>query len=186
MTTLSPLRRTRLFAIALAALIQVGGSGVNEVGRSQVVAVEKAEPPIADRLTSRADQIQAFDWEIRALARLLDLPGMVVVVAQDGKIAHHVEWGHADVEPNTRATVNHLFLLASVTKTFTATLITQMVDEGLVSLDDRVIDYWYPSFFPVRIIPDYRLRHVLGHTAQGTPGSPRRSAASTVGCAEMV
>ncbi len=33
-----------------------------------------------------------------------------------------------------------------------------------------MVDYWYPSFFPARITPEYRLRHVLGHTAQGTPG----------------
>ena len=46
----------------------------------------------------------------------------------------------------------------------------QMVDEGLLSLDDPMIDYWYPSFFPMRITPEYRIRHVLGHTAQGTPG----------------
>ena len=57
-----------------------------------------------------------------------------------------------------------------MTKTFTATLIMQMVDEGIVRLDDRMIDYWLPSFFPVRITPEYRLRHVLGHTAQGYPG----------------
>ena len=67
-------------------------------------------------------------------------------------------------------TIDHLFWIASVTKTFTATLIMQMVDEGFVRLDDPMIDYWFPSFFPMRITPDYRLRHVLGHTAQGTPG----------------
>ena len=33
-----------------------------------------------------------------------------------------------------------------------------------------MIDYWLPSFFPVRITPECRLRHVLGHTAQGCPG----------------
>ena len=122
------------------------------------------------RLTTRDDHTRAFDEELRAFAGLLDLPGMVVVVAQDGKIVHQLEWGHADVDARERATIDHLFWIASVTKTFTATLIMQMVDEGLVRLDDRMIDYWLPSFFPVRITPDYRLRHVLGHTAQGTPG----------------
>ena len=146
------------------------GSGIGEVCHGQVVAIEKATPAIPDRLTSRQDHMEAFDREIRAFARLLDLPGMVVVVAEDGKITHQLEWGHADVEDKTRVTVNHLFLIASVTKTFTATLIMQMVDEGLLSLDDRMIDYWYPSFFPMRITPEYRIRHVLGHTAQGTPG----------------
>jgi CubicO group peptidase (beta-lactamase class C family) len=156
--------------MAMAALAAVVGLGVDQVSNGQVDAVEKVKLVVPDRLSSRQDHMQAFDREIRAFATLLDLPGMVVVVAEDGKIAHQLEWGHADVEAKTRVIISHLFLIASVTKTFAATLIMEMVDERLLSLDDRMIDYWYPSFFPVRITPEYRIRHVLGHTAQGTPG----------------
>jgi len=105
--------------------------GVNTVCHGQVVSVENTGRAIPDRLTSRQDHMQAIDREIRSFARLLDLPGMVVVVAADGKVVQQLELGHADVEANTQVTVNHLFLLASVTKTFTATLIMQMVDENL-------------------------------------------------------
>jgi CubicO group peptidase (beta-lactamase class C family) len=170
MPTRPPIRWTYRLPFVLAALAAVAGSSIGEVCHGQVVAIEKATPAIPDRLTSRQDHMEAFDREIRAFARLLDLPGMVVVVAEDGKITHQLEWGNADVEAKTAVTADHLFLIASVTKTFTATLIMQMVDEGLLSLDDRMIDYWYPSFFPMRITPEYRIRHVLGHTAQGTPG----------------
>jgi CubicO group peptidase (beta-lactamase class C family) len=123
----------------------------------------------ADRRNSEAHLIE-FDQEVRAFAKLLDLPGMVVVVACDGEVIHKVEIGYANTESKTSITANHMFWLASVTKTFAATLIMQMVDEGVVSLDDRMIDHWLPSFFPGRISPDVRLRHVLGHTSQGTPG----------------
>ena len=170
MPTRQPLFRACHLSLALAALAVAMGSNGHTVCRGQVIATQASKPTVAERLTSRRDHLQAFDREIRAIARLLDLPGMVVVVAQDGKIAHQLEWGHADVESNTPVTVKHIFPIASVTKTFTATLIMQMVDEGLLSLDDPMIDYWYPSFFPMRITPEYRIRHVLGHTAQGTPG----------------
>jgi CubicO group peptidase (beta-lactamase class C family) len=170
MPTRPPPQRTYHLPFVLAALAAVALSGISEVSHGQVVAIEKGTPAIPDRLTSSQDHMEAFDREIRAFARLLDLPGMVVVVAEDGKITHKLEWGNADVEAKTAVTADHLFLIASVTKTFTATLIMQMVDEGLLSLDDRMIDYWYPSFFPMRITPEYRIRHVLGHTAQGTPG----------------
>ena len=165
----SPLR-IRLLPVAFAAPAMATGSSTGEECHGQVVAAEQVTPRAPDRLTTTQDHMLAFDQEIRAFAKLLDLPGLIVVVARDGMIAHQVEWGHSDVDLNKRVNVNHIFWLASVTKTFTATLIMQMVDEGLVSLDDRMIDYWFPSFFPVRITPDYRLRHVLGHTAQGTPG----------------
>lgn len=170
MPTLHPFRRIGYLPIALAALATAVGSHVNGICDGQVAIIENAEPAGLERLTSRQDHIEAFDREIRSFARLLELPGMVVVVAEDGKVTHQIEWGHADVDAKTSVTVDRLFLIASVTKTFTATLIMQMVDEGLLSLDDPMIDYWYPSFFPMRITPAYRLRHVLGHTAQGTPG----------------
>ncbi|WP_422928058.1 serine hydrolase domain-containing protein [Singulisphaera sp. PoT] len=153
-----PLRRQRAWICFLLTSLFVGATARVEAD---------------ERLTSRADQERAFDDEVRALARLLELPGMVVAVAQDGKIIHRVEHGYADVETEIQATVDHIFWLASVTKTFTATMIMQMVDGGLISLDDRMIDYWYPSFFPMRINSEYRLRHVLGHTARPS-GSRRR------------
>jgi CubicO group peptidase (beta-lactamase class C family) len=154
-----------LFAMALG-----DGAGAADVCGDRGIADGNGDPPATGRLTTQSDHMRAFDDEVRALAGLLELPGMVVVVAQDGKIIHQVEYGHANVEAKERATIDHLFWIASVTKTFTATLIMQMVDEGLVRIDDPMIDYWFPAFYPVRITPDYRLRHVLGHTAQGTPG----------------
>jgi len=161
---------TRLLPVAFAALGIATESSTTGVCKGQIVAAEQVAPRGSDRLMTTQDHMRAFDQEVRSFAKLLDLPGMVVVVARDGMIAHQVEWGYGDIESKTPVNVNHLFWLASVTKTFTVTLIMQMVDEGLVNLDDRMIDYWFPSFFPVRITPDYRLRHVLGHTAQGTPG----------------
>ncbi|MGP0070270.1 MAG: serine hydrolase [Isosphaeraceae bacterium] len=162
-----PLRTVaHLIPAALAVLVLADGA----VADDRKDAAGGANPPAPGRLTTRDDHARAFDEELRSFAGLLDLPGMVIVVAQDGKTVHQLEWGHADVDARERATIDHLFWIASVTKTFAATLIMQMVDEGLISLDDRMIDYWLPGFFPVRITPDYRLRHVLGHTAQGTPG----------------
>jgi CubicO group peptidase (beta-lactamase class C family)/pimeloyl-ACP methyl ester carboxylesterase len=122
------------------------------------------------RLTGEKEHAQAFDREVGALARRLNLPGLVVVVARDGKIVHKVELGYADVDAKTPATADRIFWLASVTKPFVATLIMQRVEQGTVRLDDRMIDHWFPSFFPIRMTAEYRLRHVLGHTAQGTPG----------------
>jgi hypothetical protein len=40
-----------------------------------------------------------------------------------------------------------------------------------VSLDDRVVKYpFHRWFYSTRITPEVRLRHVLSHTSQGTPG----------------
>jgi CubicO group peptidase (beta-lactamase class C family) len=154
--------------VALVAAIGLMGSARGGLG--QTTAAQDRRPGAARRPTTEDQHRQAFDREVRALAGRLDLPDLVVVVARDGEIIHRVEWGYADLEAKSPVTVDHVFWLASVTKTFTATLIMQMADESLINLDDHMIDYWLPSFFPVRITPEYRLRHDLGHTAQWTPG----------------
>lgn len=160
----------RLLSGVLAAAFLTGSAWADDVcGERDVTSVGTRSPSLR-QLTTRDDHVRAFDDELRVLARLLDLPGLVVAVAENGKIVHQLELGHADIDRREAATVDRLFWTASVTKTFTATLIMQMVDEGLVDLDDPMIEYWLPSFFQVRITPEYRLRHVLGHTAQGTPG----------------
>ena len=68
-------------------------------------------------------------------------------------------------------TTDHLIEIASVTKTMTAVAMMQLVEEGKVSLDDRVVKYPFHRWFnPTRITPEVRLRHVLSHTFQGPPG----------------
>jgi D-alanyl-D-alanine carboxypeptidase len=56
---------------------------------------------------------------------------------------------------------NSPFAIASITKTFTATLALQLVDEGRLSLHDRVIDL-LPG---IQVPPDVRVVHLLRHTS---------------------
>ena len=59
------------------------------------------------------------------------------------------------------ATPNDVYPIASVTKTFTAALIMQLVDEGLVSLNDPVVRY-VPDFPSAR---RFTIRQLLQHTS---------------------
>lgn len=86
-----------------------------------------------------------------------------VLVAEKGKIIYKKGFGMANMEweipnqPDTR------FRIFSVTKQFTAALIMQLVDEGKIRLDSKVIDH----------LPDYRkdtgskvtIRQLLNHTS---------------------
>jgi CubicO group peptidase (beta-lactamase class C family) len=68
-------------------------------------------------------------------------------------------------------TSDHLLEIASVTKTMTGVVMMQLVQEGKVSLDDRVVKYPFLSWYnPVRVNPEIRLRHALTHTSQGPLG----------------
>src|SRR5262249_35171414 len=57
-----------------------------------------------------------------------------------------------------------LFHLASITKTFTATLILHLVDQGKLDLDEPMSHY--SSDFKDDSV---KIKHLLSHTSQGTP-----------------
>lgn len=69
--------------------------------------------------------------------------------------------GIANKETGSGMTSQDRFAVAGLTKTFTAALVLQLVDEGLLSLDDR-LDRWYPRFRDSR---DITVRQLLNHTS---------------------
>lgn len=72
-------------------------------------------------------------------------PGASVAVLRDGQVVFMKAYGMADVEkgvPNSPATI---FRLASVTKTFTAIAVLQLVESGKLKLDDTLSKY-VPEF----------------------------------------
>jgi CubicO group peptidase (beta-lactamase class C family) len=110
---------------------------------------------------------------LRLSAGLLGLPGFVVGVVRDGKLSLVQADGFADLESRTPMRQDHIFYVASLTKTFTAVMMMQYVQEKKISLDDYVLDYPFLSvgFTSDRLIdPNVKLKHVLSHTSEGKPG----------------
>lgn len=70
-----------------------------------------------------------------------EIPGFVVAIAHKGKILMNEAYGFADLEKKTRLTPNHIFRIASHSKTFTATALMQLQEQGKLRIDDYVIDY---------------------------------------------
>lgn len=68
-------------------------------------------------------------------------PGMVVQVAQDGRLLFTGSYGLANLEHHAPVTGDTVFRLASITKQFTAAATLLLVDEGRISLDDRLSRY---------------------------------------------
>lgn len=111
---------------------------------------------------STAAVLQRIDAEARAHA----LPGYAVVLFdRSGVVAEH-HGGAANLAAGTAVDAGTLFPLASLTKTWSAVVVLQLVEEGALRLDQPVIE----------LLPDVRLphavqvRHLLSHTSQGTPG----------------
>ncbi|HET9427303.1 MAG TPA: serine hydrolase domain-containing protein [Allosphingosinicella sp.] len=101
-----------------------------------------------------------------------DGPGVSVIVTDDGETLYAGGRGLADLEAASLITPQTVFRLGSITKQFTSAVILQLVQEGRLSLDDRV-----SRFFPDYPRPgaDATVAQLLNHTSgiqsyTGIPG----------------
>ena len=105
------------------------------------------------------------------------LPGASIVIVKDGKVIYEKGYGH-DSEGKT-LTEKSLMRIGSVSKSFTAFSVLQLVDEGKIKLDDPVVKY-----LPELTMDDTRLqkvtiRHLLSHTS-GIPSPTIVPPANTI------
>ncbi len=114
-----------------------------------------------------------FRAEAATYAQTLRLPGYAIAVAREGRVVYEQTDGYADVAQKRPIRADSIFPVASFTKTYTAAMMMQYVEEGRVRLDDYVTDYpqiddaaaWLRN-------PDIRLRNILTHTSEGpAPGT---------------
>ncbi|NUR91234.1 MAG: beta-lactamase family protein [Nonomuraea sp.] len=88
-----------------------------------------------------------------------DVPGAAIAVWHGGEL-HEAATGVVNRNTGVETTTDSVFQVGSTTKVWTAALVMQLVQEGLVELDKLVTDY-LPEF-PVR--GSITVRHLLTHT----------------------
>lgn len=114
--------------------------------------------------------LQGFEAELDSIRVGLRIPGIAAAIAQDGQIVWSKGFGYAEAEEERPATPSTPCHLASLTKTFASTIVMQLVEQGLVSLDDPVSQYGVD----LEANGVIRVRHLLTHTSEGVPGSAYR------------
>jgi CubicO group peptidase (beta-lactamase class C family) len=118
--------------------------------------------PVIEPLAPRLDALAArFLVEHR-------LPGLAVGVVRAGELAWTAALGFADRTSARPVTPGTLFRIASITKSFTATAILQLRDEGRLRLDDPLVAHLPEARAiadPHGPIEEVTLRRLLTHTA---------------------
>ena len=96
-----------------------------------------------------AEADAALADEIAQLAaEALDTPvgtGLSIAVARDGKVLHAAGYGLAEIEHGIATTQDTPFRIGSITKQFSAAAIMQLIEQGELSLDDT-LDQFFPEF----------------------------------------
>lgn len=88
-------------------------------------------------------------------------PGISVAIARDGELIYEGWTGLADLERAVPISRNTRFPVASTSKQFTAFAIMKLVDEGKLSLDQEVRDF-FPDFG--KSGDGVTVQHLLDHT----------------------
>lgn len=104
-------------------------------------------------------QVTKLDSYFSAKAKQGDFNG-VILVAEKNKILYQKAFGFADFENRQPNTIHTRFPIGSITKLLTATAALQLVDKGLLELNQSVKFYLHE--FPY---PDITLAHLLSHTS---------------------
>lgn len=87
-------------------------------------------------IAGAADLQSVVDQAIKPIMKEYDVPGIAVAVTVNGK-ASYFSYGLASKAEQTPVSEHTLFELGSVSKTFTATMVTYGVAQGKLSLDDH-------------------------------------------------
>ncbi len=111
-------------------------------------------------------QFTQAEQDIRQIMKEQDIVGMSVAVVKHGKIIYTHSFGLKYIEHNTPLADSDIFRIASISKSFSATSIMQLIEAGKFSLDDDFSNLVGFSIrnpkFPGKVIT---LRMVMSHTS---------------------
>jgi CubicO group peptidase (beta-lactamase class C family) len=140
-----------VYVVAVAMALSMG------LGWAAITDAQSSIPP---------DRIALVDRYVEALRRESGIPGLSAVILQGGEVVWEQALGYADVERRIPARLDTPFAIASLTKTFTSTLLLRCVEQRTLNLDEPISRY--SSAIPEAAAT---VRQVLSHTSKGTPGA---------------
>jgi len=102
------------------------------------------------------------DEYIRAAMQAQQIPGLALAVIKDGKMVIARGYGLANVEHQVPVKPETIFQSGSTGKQFTATAVMMLVEEGKLSLDDKITRYFPDG---PEAWQNITVRHMLTHTS---------------------
>ncbi len=127
-----------------------------------------------------AQQPQPIDETLLGAVERKDIPGVVAMAADRGRVIYQGAFGMADIAAARPLRLDALFRIASMTKPVTAVAAMQLVERGRVALDDAAQMY-FPDFANQSVLESFdaatgayklrpatkpvTLRHLFTHTS---------------------
>ncbi|NGM61313.1 beta-lactamase family protein [Sphingobacterium sp. SGG-5] len=81
-----------------------------------------------------------LEQDLKFILNSYEAVGMSIVVVKDNQLIYQQSLGYSDLENEVPLKTDNLFRIASISKSFTATALLQLVEQGRISLQDNVSD----------------------------------------------
>ena len=119
-------------------------------------------------LFTNTKDVKYIDKTIERYLKSAKLPGITFVLANKGRIVYSKSYGYAQVERKIPLKPLHRMKVAGCTKIITASLIMRLIQEGKLSLEDKVFgpNSIFKQEFPVanKAMEPILVRHLLEQT----------------------
>jgi CubicO group peptidase (beta-lactamase class C family) len=159
--------------------LAIGLSGMN----AQTKSIKKS-PLLTESTPESAgispERLARIDQMCTDAVKNGDVPGIVSLVARNGKIVHWKAYGMADNQAGRTLKRDDIFRIASQSKAITSTAVMMLWEEGKFQLDDPVSKY-IPEFKNQQVLKSFKyadttwtgepvkseitIRHLLTHTS---------------------
>jgi len=93
------------------------------------------------------------------------VPGFQVAIVQGDQIAYSKTFGYANIEKQIPVTLKTIFRVASVSKPVIATGLMQLVEKGMLGLNDTVNSVMKRAKIKTEFSPEPTIRDILCHTS---------------------
>ncbi|MFC1792954.1 serine hydrolase domain-containing protein [Planctomycetota bacterium] len=161
--------------IFLLALTLAANAQTKSIKKSPPLS--KGSPKSVGMSTERLARIDAM---CEKAVQNDDIPGVVALVARDGKIVYFKAFGMADNKSGRSLKTDDIFRIASQSKAITSTAVMMLWEEGKFKLDDPISKY-IPEFKNPQVLKTFQysdnsyttvpasgeitIRHLLTHTS---------------------
>ena len=160
------------YAPSMAAMQGAAAADMRPIVQSFTLAgQENIFSQISDLSSSQPQPFDAAltaDLEAYVRTALSQMGGSAaqVAVVQDGEIVYSGSFGTISVNAQTPITADTRFMVGSVTKPISGTLVATLVDDGVLTWDTPVVDL-VPGFalMEADVTPQITVRHLLSHSS---------------------
>lgn len=118
-------------------------------------------------------ELPSVDKAVTDFMAKYNLPGVSIALVKNDRLVYAKGYGLADKATNTKVRTDHLFRLASISKSITSVAIFKLVEEGKLTLDatvfgkNGILGFDYGTQPYAKNVETITVRHLLQHTSGG-------------------